>query len=506
MIPGFRPFFQQFPGWIFPGRRMLVLFAMTLCLGRGAVAETDSPPSRGFWTRAAWYLPNRVLDLADILRARVKVGPGLAAGARVSDYFSFYTGRAHSVYLGLPGPRGGLGPRPLWGLEQSRGLVVLGVDATDDLPYAPVYGTGEIGVSLHALLVGAEVTLSPEEFLDFLGGWIGLDPSRDDAPRRPELLPVSFPRPVIGPVLVEPAFPLDPKPEAFDGIAHRLDFVAENVPRLIRSELQAVDRWLIGEREAALPQPPVRDLRLSLHYEWISGPRGSQDLRPELDLQVELPNVEHLFSIFILSSYDDDLPGTDEVDRQDEGWSIGLRRQFDKWNISSDIGVHSGWRPELFAKASWDPRWTWGAWDMGFEQRLFWENEDGFGLLSSLRGYRWIGEGGTILRNLTAGRFSEATEGYEWQHTWTIAHMRQLVDERRRLDNQGIDDALSCTGWKASVFGNDRLIREYRAQVVFRKPVHGDFVVLEVEPGLQWRNDRDWTTQYRLDAGIVLIF
>jgi hypothetical protein len=84
--------------------------------------------------------------------------------------------------------------------------------------------------------------------------------------------------------------------------------------------------------------------------------------------------------------------------------------------------------------------------------------------------------------------------------------MRKLVEEEDRGRDAGMDDALSCSGLRASVFGNDRLLREYRAQILFRHPLYKDFVVMEVEPGLQWRNDRDWTTQYRLDLAVVLIF
>ncbi len=63
----------------------------------------EAPPSWG--NAILWYVPNRVLDLLDIFRLRIRVGPGLAANFRITDYGAFYIGNYNSVYVGLPGPR-----------------------------------------------------------------------------------------------------------------------------------------------------------------------------------------------------------------------------------------------------------------------------------------------------------------------------------------------------------------------------------------------------------------
>jgi hypothetical protein len=471
--------------------------------GNRVAAEEGAEP---FWKQAVWYVPNRALDLVDVFRVRAKVGPGVGAGVRMTDALSLYAGRSHAAYLGLPGPRGGMGLRPLWGWEQMRGGILLGLDVTDDLPYAPVYESSEIGFSAHLLLVGGEVTFSPNEWVDFLGGWFGLDPAQDDLPRKPVLLPASFPRPVLGPILVEPAFPLAPKPETFSGLADRLDYLSVNAPLQMRSQLYAFDSWLVGEREAEHMQPPVQDFRVTMEYQWVGGSDPQQRLRPELDLDIELPNIEGHMALFILSSYDDDLPGLDRSQRNDKGWSVGLRKQFEAWNISGDVGIHTKWFPELFAKVSWDPTWEVEDWNMGFQQRIFWENEDGFGVLSSLQGDRWLQKGRSGIGSLTAVRFSEATRGAEWQHSWRWIRLRSPVDPDGHRRMPGPRDSIACSGLKVSVFGNDRELGEYRAQWLLRRPIHGNFVVLEIEPGVQWRNDQDWEMQPRLDMALQLVF
>jgi len=471
------------------------------------LCSSAEDPSESEWVGAALrYFPNRILDVLDVFRVRVKVGPGLAVGGRVTDSGAFYLGRTHAAYFGLPGPRGGLGIRPPMGLEQTRGAVILGVDASDDLPHAPHYEFTEIGASAHLLLIGGELTFSPGEFWDLICGIFGSDPSRDDLPSKPEIRIID-PFPIIGPVLVEPAFPLEPKPTQFDRLTQRLDYIAENVPLLLRSELHAIDLWLMGDEEAPLDQPPVKGLEIRLIYKMVTDPDGEHTFDPKLDLRLELPNVEHRFSLFLDSTYDTQLPGVDVDDRQDEGWSLGLRRRFDEWKISGDIGVHSGFPPEVFARVYWQPGWQWGEWNWGFHQRLFWENEDGFGLLSSLQGYTWWGEGDRWkFRNLTAGRFSEATDGYEWQQTLSLGHMTRLVEEHRRSRNVGFGDTLECWGVTATLFGEDRLPDEYRLTTILRYDLYDEFVILEIEPGLQWRNDLDWTTQFRMEIGLNFLF
>lgn len=138
-----------------------------------------APPPTGLH-RALWYLPNRLLDLADIFRLRVRIGPGLAVSARVTQWATLFTGEYHAAYVGLPGPRRepvGLVPA---GLEQEKGLQLFGVDATDTLPHEPVYSKSEITVGAQVLVAGAEAGFDPVELVDFLLGFALLDIRKDD--------------------------------------------------------------------------------------------------------------------------------------------------------------------------------------------------------------------------------------------------------------------------------------------------------------------------------------
>lgn len=77
-----------------------------------------------------FYLPNRIFDVLDIVRARVKVGPGFGAGVRVTDVGELYLGSYASVFAGLPGPRQQPAiPIPA-GIESRGGVKVSVLDGT----------------------------------------------------------------------------------------------------------------------------------------------------------------------------------------------------------------------------------------------------------------------------------------------------------------------------------------------------------------------------------------
>lgn len=69
--------------------------------------QVEEKESHGLISHTLWYIPNRILDILDIFRFRLSVGPGLGAGVRVTDYAAFYGGTQKSAYTGLPGPRSG---------------------------------------------------------------------------------------------------------------------------------------------------------------------------------------------------------------------------------------------------------------------------------------------------------------------------------------------------------------------------------------------------------------
>src|SRR5688572_22080711 len=68
--------------------------------------EEPEEKERGLLFGILLYLPNRLFDVLDIARLRLRVGPGLSAGVRATRPLTLALGAHEALYLGLHGPRG----------------------------------------------------------------------------------------------------------------------------------------------------------------------------------------------------------------------------------------------------------------------------------------------------------------------------------------------------------------------------------------------------------------
>ena len=151
-----------------------------------AQAETRAEPEEekeghGIGHRLLFYLPNRVFDVFDLVRARVRVGPGLAVGVRATELADVNLGAYTTLYAGLPGPRGKPRiPLPI-GLEVFAGAEVSVLDAsTEEGPFSPNYGPTEVGLGFQAAILGLDLGIEPWDFVDLALGLVLLDPNGDD--------------------------------------------------------------------------------------------------------------------------------------------------------------------------------------------------------------------------------------------------------------------------------------------------------------------------------------
>jgi hypothetical protein len=170
--------------------------ALVLCLALvpgSALASHAAPAAKpraesfaathesGLGSKLLLWIPNRVLDLFDIVRLRVRVGPGISVSARATEVADVAVGTHLTVFAGLPGPRGGRRVSLPVGLETYAGLEVSVLEAgSEDEGTGPRYGPTEIGAGAQVLLVGLDVGVEPYDALDFLAGILFLDPRGDD--------------------------------------------------------------------------------------------------------------------------------------------------------------------------------------------------------------------------------------------------------------------------------------------------------------------------------------
>ncbi len=173
-------------------RVLLLSFALCLCLPslassadfagtRARLESFNADGEHSFGHRLLLWIPNRVFDVLDIVRMRVRVGPGFSASVRATELADVALGGHATVFAGLPGPRNG--PQIPWpvGLETYAGLEVSIADiGSEDDRHGPQYGPLEVGAGVQLLLLGLDLGVDPFDALDLLAGIGFLDPKGDD--------------------------------------------------------------------------------------------------------------------------------------------------------------------------------------------------------------------------------------------------------------------------------------------------------------------------------------
>lgn len=126
------------------------------------------------------YLPNRIFDVLDIVRARVRLGPGLAVGVRATELADVFVGGYTSIYVGLPGPRGRRALNLPVGFDSNGGVELGPADLTGEDLGGPSYGAAEIGAGGQVAMLGVDVGFDVLEVVDFVAGIFFLDFMDDD--------------------------------------------------------------------------------------------------------------------------------------------------------------------------------------------------------------------------------------------------------------------------------------------------------------------------------------
>ena len=296
------------------------------------------------------------------------------------------------------------------------------------------------------------------------------------------------------------------KPDRFESLAQRLDYLRDAVPVRLQEQIHLVDRRFADDGAPVIQPPAMEDLTLGIYVRSRIGNRTDVEFKPDINIDVDLPNLERRIRLFVQSSTDDDLPGRDPIEREDKGWTVGARQTVNRWNITADAGVRTRWLPELYLRAAWKPQWVWGRVHLRFEQRFFWESEDGVGMLTSLQAHSWLTDR-WVYQQVTSGRITEESDGYEWEQSFIIGHATRLFDESIRGQRRiSAKDAIEGFSLAANIFGFDDATTEYRVLFGYRRALYEDFVIGGVRAGPEWRDTDDWDIGARVEMGITMAF
>lgn len=302
---------------------------------------------------------------------------------------------------------------------------------------------------------------------------------------------------------------LSPKPARFETYAERFDFIHDNLQISLQRHVEQVDLMMLTNKAQRLETPPSR-FRITpyLKLEYDSGLEFS--FEPDVDVEVDLPNLEKKWKVFIESSRRDDLPGTDPGDA-DTSSQIGLRRV--RKYVQADLGVKFRWPPVVFVRAEWKPRWSVEHTVVQPRQRFFYESDEGFGSLTSFTVHRWFGrDNNWFWQSVSAAKHTtRSTEGTELEQTVKLALVSKALEDKwtwKRV--MGVHDIADGHMLRYSLFGNYESgvgqINRHRVTYTWRQRLYKKWIYLEVSPGVEFENDNDWDPIPQIMVGFDMLF
>ncbi len=133
------------------------------------------PEEEGIGMAVVSYIPNRILDLFDILKIGVNVGPGVGFHAEATDPAQALLISRESVGVGFQTLR----YMPFsGGVESASGTGTLPPDTWEGLGWR--HSPTDLRLEIHPEFVGAHAAVDPVEIADFLLGLFLIDIRRDD--------------------------------------------------------------------------------------------------------------------------------------------------------------------------------------------------------------------------------------------------------------------------------------------------------------------------------------
>lgn len=139
----------------------------------GAFDQQPSRARRPVWQKVLLWFPNRFLDLIDVFKVDVGVGPAYGGVVRVTKWGQVGHRTMAPVSLRL----GNFG-RELPGLVETTNESGIGAGFVKSKDRKIC--SGELGIGLDALIAGAYVGLCADQLADFIGGIFFLDFKEDD--------------------------------------------------------------------------------------------------------------------------------------------------------------------------------------------------------------------------------------------------------------------------------------------------------------------------------------
>ncbi len=305
-------------------------------------------------------------------------------------------------------------------------------------------------------------------------------------------------------VLTDP-YLLREKPQSFASLSQRLDYVHENLTHGLGQRMVDIDVLFSDGSIPLVHSEKGSRFRIGLYTSIKKQDDTEVRFVPEFSADVDMPNIQQRWGVFISTRGYDELPGVDPVD-QDSRARIGVVKKSRRRHFRWKTGVKMSSPPELFTKVEWREKWKWGDWEWDPYVNAYLETRDGWGQLSSMNGYYWFGKQKDWSIKLTsAGIWGETVDDYEVEQSIGLGRVTAFVEERHK--GGPVHRKYAAKGYGArytafGVVGDASVLTRHRLSLMYRFPIYGRWLYGEVMPELEWRDEDDWDFVPTLKIGV----
>lgn len=299
------------------------------------------------------------------------------------------------------------------------------------------------------------------------------------------------------------------RPSTLD-IERLVDEPAENASRLdafhnrlllgVQRRLLQFDHRFIEPSEQALPVP-VSPFRIGIDLLAISRD-GSIDLETaaDFDISLNLPNLEQSLDVFITT----DALSESTLEQATESLRAGLRYDPSRL-LNFEVGAKLSASPVGFAALRTGQAFSRGDWRLEPFLKIFAETDEGFGVASSILIDRWRER--HLLRSSLSVRWLDDTGETGWSYQLVSANAKAVISPDRQLSQVRNRDLGDAAGFRLEAGGRNASGADfYEAGIFWKKPLHGRWLFLSVEPLVRFERDRQWAADPGVRIGLDALF
>lgn len=268
----------------------------------------------------------------------------------------------------------------------------------------------------------------------------------------------------------------------------------------VQRRLLSFDRRFLDASEEAAPVP-VSPFRLGLDLTALRRDGSvAADMAADFDISLNLPNLEQSLDVFITT----DALSESTLEQAPEALRAGLR--YDPFRLLNfEVGAELAAPPVGFIALRTGRVFSQGSWRIEPFLKVFAETDAGFGLAGSVLADRW--DEGRLLRSSLSVRWLHETAQTGWSYQFVSAHAKAVISPDRQLSQVRNRDLGDAAGLRLEAGGRSTDGADfYEAGFFWKKPLHGRWLFLSIEPLVRFDRERQWSADPGLRIGVDALF